>query len=294
MTGNEYLAAVLEAQKPNDDELEDLNAQGQAVTELLRDAFKTSTMTIRYGGSVAKETLIRASYDIDIAAFFANYDTSAGETLEEIYDSVRRALEKDYRVTPKTSALRLHGLEGGFTHVDVVPGRFIDSAQQDVFLHRTSGTKERLKTNLDIQIGYIRGSGVTSAIKLMKLWRERNVIAIRTMALELVTIELLRGRSSHGLDEQLIHAWTQLRDDVDSITIADPANPTGNDLSEIWNEGVRREVSSVAKSTLKTLDDKGWEAVFGPVDSKSGATDADLIRAVAHVSAPTKPWYRSW
>jgi hypothetical protein len=41
------------------------------------------------------------------------------------------------------------------------------------------------------------------------------------------------------LSDQLAHVWTMLRDDVDSVNIKDPANPTGNDLSELLDEAAR-------------------------------------------------------
>jgi hypothetical protein len=61
--------------------------------------------------------------------------------------------------------------------------------------------------------------------------------------LELLTIDLLKGKVGSGLATQLGHVWTQLRDKIDDLKVEDPANPTGNDLSPLFDAGVRAELS---------------------------------------------------
>lgn len=197
----------------------------------------------------------------------------AGETLQEIYENVEAALVDDYLVTRKPSALRLKSQDlnqwATDFHIDVVPGRFIDEKNEDVFLYRASGEKGRQKTNLDVHIEHLKNSGVIDAIRLMKLWRARNFLSARHFVLELLTIELLQQRKSLDLPAQMKHVWTELRDDVEGVTIEDPANPTGNDLSELFNATVRLELTSTAKRTLELIKKSGWEAVFGPVPEKT-------------------------
>jgi len=96
--------------------------------------------------------LIREAFDLDIICYFNYDDANAGDNLEDIFSNVKGALEKEYYVTPKTSALRLKSKDqqtkGLDFHIDVVPGRFVDSSKGDAFLHQAQGKKERLKTNL--------------------------------------------------------------------------------------------------------------------------------------------------
>src|SRR5438094_110137 len=154
MTTKDYLTKVLVSQTLADDsdELQALQERRAAVEQLLRDRFKDSSPTIRYGGSKAKGTMIREAYDLDIVCYFPHDDASAGEALEDIYNNVRTALATAYFVEPKSSALRLkdrsektHGVD---FHIDVVPGRFTDGTKSDAFLYCSSGEKKRLKTNL--------------------------------------------------------------------------------------------------------------------------------------------------
>jgi hypothetical protein len=298
MTTDEYLQTILRQQTLAEGgaELTALRARRDEVEKLLRESFKDGSPAIRYGGSIAKGTMIREAYDLDMTCYYGHEDASAGGTLKEIYESVERALQAKYLVERKPSALRLKGLEpsqrGLDFHIDVVPGRFTDESRGDVFLYQSSGEKERLKTNLDVHIKHVRESGVVDAIRLLKLWRVRQGLSVKHFALELLTIKLLRERRRSALEDQLTHVWAEMRDHMDSLSIEDPANPSGNDLSGLLDAHVRQQLSAVAGSTLRTIETSGWEAVFGAAEEMSDQDrGAALRRAAAAVSVPTKPWH---
>lgn len=291
MTDLEYLQAVLKSQDLTDtsDELKQLIEQRKCVEQIIRSAFPKAKITIRYGGSKAKGTLIKENYDLDLACYFAADDETAGTSLEDIYNNVGKALEKAYNVLRKRSALRLRDKknEADF-HIDVVPGRFTDSSQADCYLHQEAGDKERLKTNLDVHIEHVRDSGRQDAIRLLKLWKTRKALDVKQFAFELLIIKLLTGNKK-SLSEQLKLIWTELRDREDSIAIEDPANPKGNDLSDLVSSGVWGELSSAACSTLSLLETHGWEAIFGKL--KPDAEKVQSLRAAAAtVAVPTRPW----
>lgn len=275
MSDKKYLEDILESQTldPDGQEMKDLRAHRSDVEKLLRKKFEKCSPTIRYGGSKAKGTMIREAYDLDMTCYFGRAENGAGETLQEIYENVEAALADEYLITRKPSAIRLKSKDvnqwATDFHIDVVPGRFIDEKNEDVFLYRSSGEKGRQKTNLDVHIEHVKGSGVTDAIRLMKLWRARNFLSVRHFVLELLTIERLKYKKSLEIPAQLRHVWTELRDNVEDIIIEDPANPTGNDLSELFNASIRQELSSTARRTLELIEKSGWESVFGPVPEKS-------------------------
>jgi len=124
--------------------------------------------------------MIREDYDLDIICYFPADEIAAGTTLKEIYGNVRSSLEKTYQVRPKTTALRLLDKDGGDFRIDVIPGRFVNGSKGDAFLHQNGGSKDYLKTNLQTHIDHIAGSGCTDIIRLMKLLRLRNGLAVRT------------------------------------------------------------------------------------------------------------------
>ncbi len=293
MTVNEYLEAVLRDQTLVADglELRTLREERKKVEALLRREFKGSPPTIRYGGAMAKGTMIKAAYDLDLPCYFHRDDDGAGTTLKEIYDNVMAALEKEYFPEPKTSAIRLRasGDRADF-HIDVVPGRFVDGKDGDVFIHQSSAEKGRLKTNLDVHIEHIRDSGVVDAIRLTKFWRERNGLSVKTFALELLVVDLLTNKKAASLENQLKHVWTEFRDNADNLTVEDPANPTGNDLSG-YLDTVRSALAAAAGVTLARVEADTWETIFGKVKEENGGQQVvSLGRIAAAVTTRERPW----
>ena len=294
MTGNEYLQQLLASEelKEGCDEIVALDAEREEVDRILKEAFPNSCPTFTHGGSRAKGTMIREDYDLDEVCYFDNADTSPGETLEEIYDNVAVTLEKTYTVVRKRSALRLKSTKGKDLKIDVVPGRYVDATKTDVFIHQNEGDKERLKTNLELHISHVRDSGCTDVIKLTKLWRTRNAIIIKTFPLELLVIEVLTEDNSGDIEVRFRRVLTAFADDIDSLYIEDPANPTGNDMSQALTDEIRNKLSKVASDTIAAVDEHGWEHVFGAVESaKAAVPRVQVLRsAAASVAVPVKPW----
>lgn len=296
MTDQEYLEAVLQDQNLEEDspELKELRRHRTEVEDMLR-AKCGFVPSIRYGGSKAKGTMNRESYDLDLTCYFPRDDVSAGSTLKEIYENVEELLRQDYWTERKGSAIRLRSRDDLRTdfHIDVVPGRFVDGKEGDVNLYRTTGEKAYLKTNLQVHIDHVKDSDVVPAIRLFKLWARRNYVGVKTFALELLVIKLLDGRSSRGLPSQLEHVLTQFRDNAQELCIEDPANPHGNDLSDLLDWSVRAQLEGAARTTLDRVARDGWQGVFGPVTDRAAAQKtAALLRMAA--AAPVKPQpYRS-
>lgn len=292
---NAYLAAALEAQtlKDDSDELKALRAHRTDVDRLLVDGFPECPPALRYAGSKAKCTMIRESYDLDIACYFGRDDTSAGATLKEIYENVASVLEKEYFVERKPSALRLRSKQAsrGDFHIDVVPGRFIDGDGGDVFLYRNCAEKERQKTNLEVHVAYIRDSGVRSSIRLMKLWNVRNAVNLKTFVLELAVIDLLSTKKAESASDQFLHVLTRFRDNASALCVKDPANPGGNDLSDALSDATRTMLSAAARNSLARIEGNGWESLFGKVENASEVEKREAIRtAPTVITVQNKPW----
>lgn len=293
---DKYLEDVLKSQTLKDDgeEMKALRSRREEVEKLLRKEFAKSNPVIRYAGSYSKGTMIRESYDLDIACYFLNGDTQAGDGLKDIFRNVRDALAKKYAVEPKNSALRLKGLDGDVHgadfHIDVVPGRFTGDEQKDVYLHRENDEKIRLKTNPQTHVDHVRDSGVRDAISMLKYWRERNGIKIKTFVLELLIIDLLKDKKDRRLQTQLAHVWTEFRDHSASLSAKDPANPEGNDLSGFLDESLRTQLRQVSDRTLKLVDAGDWEGIFGKTTASNGAAKAAALSAAIASRATAQPF----
>ena len=66
----------------------------------------------------------------------------------------------------------------------------------DAYLYLSTGDKCRLKTNLDVHIAHVRDSGVTDAIRLVKFWKVRNGVNLKSFGLELLIIKLPRRKTT--------------------------------------------------------------------------------------------------
>jgi hypothetical protein len=293
MTGNDYLFDLLASQELEEgcEELIALDTDRENVDCLIKEAYPNSNPTFTHGGSRAKGTMIREDYDLDEVCYFDNDDTEPGETLEDIYENIAKLLAASYSVRRKCSALRLSTSKGKDVRIDVIPGRYTDATRTDVFIHQNDGDKDRLKTNLEKHISYVRFSGCTDVIKLTKLWRTRNVIGIKTFPLELLVIGVLSEDGSGDLETRFRRVLTAFADDIDNLFIEDPANPTGNDLSEALTDAICKELSKIARNTLAAVDKHGWEHVFGKVEAWNAAPRVQILRAAAAtVAVPTRPW----
>jgi hypothetical protein len=292
MTPNEYLNAVLSDQtlSQDDEELDDLRAERSDIEDLLRGEYG-STPSIRYGGSYKKKTMMKASFDLDILCYFPREDGSAGDTLEDIYNSVADTLRGNYIVETKRSALRLLDPDSEhYAHVDVVPGRFVEGSDGDVNLYQKGGQKDSLKTNPEKHINHIRESSVRDVIKLTKLWNVKNYLGAKTFVLELLVVDVLEEEDGI-VSDQVIYLFEALRDYIDGTSVEDPANPEGNDLSDMFDSATKRTLSGAARRALNQIENENWEAIFGHVENNEGADRSESLKsASAAATGSSKPW----
>jgi|5_EtaG_2_1085323.scaffolds.fasta_scaffold00079_14 hypothetical protein len=296
MTRTSDLNALLSAQRiaRESREMYELQDHRANVEATIRSTFPGANPTIRYGGSKAKDTMIKESYDLDIIVYAQHDDNILGNTLPEIYENIARALASDYYIEPKTAALRLfaknNGQRGDRLYIDIVPGRFVDGTRGDAYLHQNDGQKSCLKTNLQVHIDHIKNSGLIDALKLGKLMRVRHDLDIKQFALDLLIIELLRGKRATSLDSQFTHILERLASGTNLPVIEDPANPSGNDLSHLLNSSVLSELRTVASTMLNQSENYGWGAAFGEAELTGPARVAVITSAAENVDAPTQPW----
>lgn len=260
------------------------------VEKAISDSFDGNPV-IRYAGSYKKETMIKASYDLDIVCYFKHEDDSAGNNLEDIFNNIKESLSKQYTIVPKKSALRLQGEDKFDFHIDVVPGRFVDDSESDTFLYQSSGDKKRLKTNLDVHINHIKNSGLTKTIKLIKIWKDIYSIDVKTFVLELLVVKVLeKSKDDSGLGKCLEKFFEELSSNIDNISIEDPAN-SGNDLSELFNTAVKNELSSASTTAKDLIKDDRVEELFGHVEDveKSYITNSLKTESIRRENNP-KPW----
>jgi hypothetical protein len=252
MSAQSYLQGLLNQQDLSDLELNVLRALRGEIESQVRTL--QGVQRVLYGGSYGKDTMIRELYDLDIVVYWAN---DCGYTLEGIFSAVGKALRQKWNVVnPKTVAWELP-FDGGF-HVDVVPGRALDSSFKYANLYRTD-TGTSLQTSIKIHIDTVSNSGRRDAIRLMKLWRKRKNVPIKkSLVLELATIEGCKGCRTNDLGDQVWSALQYLRDTFPKARIEDPAN-TNNVISDDIPSQDKLAIQRIAANTLQA---KTWQEVF--------------------------------
>jgi hypothetical protein len=146
-------------------------------------------------------------------------------------------------------------------------------------LHQTAGDKARLKTNLRVHVSHIKGSGHTDVIQLIKVWRFRAGIDIKTFPLELAVIAALVESKSVGLDLRFRDTLTCFRDNID-------------DLKEVFGDTQKEALKTAAKLALDMEADGGWESVLGTLQS-SVSRNESVRRIAKHTGQILVPLDRS-
>lgn len=285
---NKFLQSLLDSQELTPEDNEQLEQHSQETETYLREKFG-QVPVIKIAGSCSKGTAIRESYDLDIVVYFPSSDD---RSLKQIYEDALKLLSKKFAVQPKNSALRITGLESNGEnddyHIDVVPGRFIQD-NKDVFLHVSYGEKERMQTNLKTHIDYIVNSGCQDIIKLVKIWKVRNNVQVKTFVLELFVIKHLEDkRDKTDLESSFKAVMEAFRDNA-IVGLVDPAN-SNNNVSSTLDEGQKQLIANKAEETLETLDSKNldeeekWQMVFKEVVSQA------IIAPRVITKAPAGQW----
>ena len=286
------LRRILEVERldPEGPEMREVQRARAEVEGILRDAFGTAGLSIRYGGSKAKGMMLKCSYDLDLLTYFHRDNDAAGSTLPAIYKSVGDVLAAHYQIKPGTTAIRLHAkgdqAAGPGLRIDVVPGRFIDESRTKVFLHQKDADKGRLMTDPDEHIKFVHNSGVVEPACLLKLWRVNSGLLIRQFPFEILCINLLKSMKHLGLADQITRSLGAISGMQAAPSVKDPANPE-NDLSLLLTPDIWADLRMAAGQAVDYLKWQGWSGILmtDPV-----ADAQELAVAVKSVHVATKPW----
>lgn len=293
MTVDQFFDELLKSQELTKDQIAELEDHRDEVEAILREEFG-SEPTIRFAGSRAKGTMIADSYDLDIACYFPN---DCGMTIKEVYYKAKEILDKKYTIDPKTSAIRIKNLKGDETpvdyHIDVVPGRFIDDGK-DVFLYLSSAEGNYIQTNLKTHIAHIKDGGQQDVIKLMKLWKVRNRLTLRTFVLELLVVRVLKDSKITRNPRKVREVLVFIRDQISDVRLEDPAN-SANVVSELLTPTEKIFASSLAGEAIRILDSaqnegaevEAWRKVF---KEEAGETHNTVSTPLVIRREPPKPW----
>ena len=294
MTGTQYLKQVLNLQTLTSEEVDELGRCRVDVQNCLKDEFG-NTPSFIYAGSMAKRTMVRESYDLDIVCRFPSEES---ESLKNLYERTYEALAKAHTVQKKVSAVRVLSLESDNEksrdfHVDVVPVHLFDEKTGEAFIYQSSVDQERLKTNIQTHVNYVRDSGLQDTIRLAKLWKVRHQFPMRTFVLEMLAVRFLE-KPGDSIESDMIRFLTTCRDNLPTARLVDPAN-SNNVISDLIADPDKELISAHASQDLENLDSasddearvRAWMSVL--MESHRPVEDTIAAPRIL-VRQPPKPW----
>lgn len=228
MSDSAYLESILKKYEITESQHDSIVTARTVVENLLRRAFGSKIMYIVYSGSIAKNTAVSCKYDVDICVYFKH---DSFDTLKEMYDSVANAL---LLYTPRKQRVSI-GVSVMGQSIDVVPARLIgDDVGKRSKLYRND-TGGSILTDTECQRDYVRSSGFSKVMKLMKIWKTQHFVNVKSFILELVTIRALADYRSSDLEDQFHHVLEYIGDNICKIQLFDPAN-SSNDLLDCMTD----------------------------------------------------------
>lgn len=252
-TDNEtYLRNILDDQDLTQNQIENLRNLRDTIEQQLNDSLKGSPKTY-YGGSYKKKTMIKASYDLDIILYWA---PDAPYTLQNLYKRVGSVLQKNWKCVKSKRVGWELPFEGDF-HIDVIPGKESSKDSQYAYLYNRK-TGGRFQTSIKIQINYVQNSRRQDAIRLMKLWKKRKNVPIKTFILEQMVIEGCKALSRNTLEPQLDATFEYIKDNITTKKIFDPANSQNIISNEISIEQKNR----IRKLASQAINADKWSQIF--------------------------------
>jgi hypothetical protein len=247
---HEYLVQILKLQEMRDQDLALIHGARDALTAHLGRQL-TPQPRIYYGGSYGKHTMIREAFDLDLVAYFPHTDP---RSLADISGAVHAALVAGkYVVHPQSVALRVL-YNGGF-HVDVVPGRAEDDTFRFANLYKRAQPPTTLRTSLKMHIDAVRKTGLGPIVRLLKLWRLRQGVSIKTFALELLVARAMANQQPADYGNAVVTVLRFIENEMPTIRLVDPANSAN--VLEITSQ----QRKSVAEAAARSLG-MSWKGVF--------------------------------
>jgi hypothetical protein len=255
MNPDQYLGAVLEKYDPyRSGRLAQVQAAGTDVAEAMRSWFSQSLAEVLWSGSYAKGTTVLPSTDTDLfLSFHPNTDA-----LRDMFSEVEKAAAQ-LKWNPKRQSVSLRITYNGVA-IDLVPGRRQSSTTTDHSIYRTCA-RTWTKTNVQTHIDTVKASGLSQAMRVIKVWRNLRKLSFPSFAVELVVMEAVRrsGLRSRSMADVAWETLGFLGTGLEHARLLDPANGANN-VAEDMTAEERRLIAAAGREsrTKKTWSEVVW------------------------------------
>ncbi len=252
ISNENYLRELLATQNLTKNQIENLKNQRDAIVEDVVNEIGGNP-TLFNAGSYAKGTMIQVSYDLDIVLYWANNFRYSPRNL---YNEIGSVLQSKGR-NPKSKKVGWEIPFQGDFHIDVIPGKKILNKPNYAYLYNTN-TNNRFQSSVKKHVSFVKKANRQSVIKLMKLWKKRKSVPIKTFILEYMIIEGCKRVSRNTLEPQIGAAFEYIEENITTKRILDPANSQNIISDDITQE----EKNRIRRLAIQALDADSWSKVF--------------------------------
>ncbi|OJY80740.1 MAG: hypothetical protein BGP13_00095 [Sphingobacteriales bacterium 40-81] len=215
-------------------------------------------------GSFFKYTAIKSNFDFDIILPFKRTSyLSLQDMFYNVYDTINKELDEKAFISKQTKGIGItFERHGSPIHFDVIPGREISDYQMDKKLNlyvRPDWAWQKgssFKTNVQLQKRITQNMPqVRKAIKLIKLYRDRNGLNIPSVLIEQCVCEALSQemyKVSFSCMENFLNGMLHLSNRMRQEKFVDFINTNNNLLEKMpdydkshISEQLRRDIAKV-------------------------------------------------
>ena len=214
------------------------------------------SIKMQKSGSKAKGDAIKGKSDIDI--FVSIEDSNNLYKVKDYYDDLYKYLKEHLR----NNEVRRQNVSIGITYagcsIDITPGKKVKYSAYDLLFNNKSDTDHYIYstkksnntlTNIQKHIDMVRTSGLTKEIMILKIWRNCHGLELPSIAIEIITCEVLKNDRTYSLYGNVKKVLESLRNTIDYSRIIDPAN-SNNNIAETMTDAEKAMIKRVAIQSL--------------------------------------------
>lgn len=203
-----------------------------------------------YGGSYAKDTMIKGSHDLDLVIYFPQNITNS---VKEIAEYVKKRLSSKYGVYHHGVALQIK-IQG--FDVDIVVGKAQDDTFEFADVYNSKDDKV-MRSSLVTHIKFIEN--LQPIVRLMKIWRLHHGLNWHKLAMERSIVGALQNKDLSDYGECLKAIFLDIKSNIDAIKFIDPAN-SNNPIFVSDNE--RAKIKELATKSYDYLIANQFSAII--------------------------------
>ena len=254
MDDEEFLRTVLNGLEPPQSQVDSLLRLRDSVRSCIFDNIG-GKKSMFMAGSFKKKTMIKRHYDLDMFIIWSPGFVLLKD-LKDLFYSVKEALNSKWkRIEKKRVGWRIP-YENEF-HVDIIPSiQDIYEPEYSYLYNCYENTK--LRTSMQVHIEHIERCNRRDVIKLLKLWKYRQDVPIKTFLLEIITHLACYDVTRESLSVQLEKVLEYISNNIVNKEFYDPANK--NNI--ITGDLTHSEKKEIRDKAYKALNREYWGQIF--------------------------------